>query len=86
MDRAPICVLLVEKDPCAASTIARHFARNGFAVKVARTLAAARDLLRHNRFDAVILELRLPDGRGESLLHDIDAFQWAIASGAYSQL
>jgi DNA-binding NarL/FixJ family response regulator len=64
----------VEDDSCAADAIARDFGRNAVSVTVARTLADARVFLRQspNPVDVVILELRLPDGRGESLLPDIE--------------
>jgi DNA-binding NarL/FixJ family response regulator len=68
-------VLLVEDDPHAAHVVARDFRRSGVAVTVARTLADARAFLHGNPtdLDAILLDLRLPDGRGESLLPDIEA-------------
>jgi DNA-binding NarL/FixJ family response regulator len=71
----PIGVLLVEGDQSVARDVVSDFGRNGAAVTVARTLADARALLRQcsAAVDAVILELYLPDGRGESLLPDIEA-------------
>jgi len=71
----PIRVLLVEDDSCAAAAIEHDFSRSALSVTVARTLADARASLLHSThpFDVVILELRLPDGRGESLLPDIEA-------------
>lgn len=73
--RRLIRVLLVEADPCAAETIARDFSRNSVNVTVERTVVAARAFLHQstNPIDVVILSLRLPDGRGESLLPDIEA-------------
>jgi DNA-binding NarL/FixJ family response regulator len=70
----PIRVLLVEDDSCAADAIACNFSRNALEVTVARTLADAKAFLREGAspFDVVILELHLPDGRGESLLPDIE--------------
>jgi DNA-binding NarL/FixJ family response regulator len=71
----PISVLLVEDDPDITHAIVQDFGLGGVDVRVAPTLAAARELLRQQStsIDIVILELRLPDGRGESLLPDIDA-------------
>lgn len=69
-----IRVLLVEDDQGIAQAIVGDFVRNGVAVTLARTVADARAVL-HNgssAVDVVILELRLPDGRGESLLPDIE--------------
>lgn len=71
----PIRVLLVDDDPSAADEIVRGFARNALTVSVARTLADARAFLHQsgNRVDVVVLALHLPDGRGESLLPEIEA-------------
>lgn len=41
-------------------------------VRRAHSLAAAREELRSERFDAVILDLALPDGEGTALLSEID--------------
>jgi len=68
-------VFLVEDDAHAAHAVARDFGRSGVTVTVARTLADARAFLHGNPtdLDVVLLDLRLPDGRGESLLPDIEA-------------
>jgi DNA-binding NarL/FixJ family response regulator len=71
----PIRVLLVDDDSSVADEIVGHFTRNALTVRVARTLAEARAFLRQSaaRVDVVIFSLHLPDGRGESLLPDIEA-------------
>lgn len=68
-------VLLVESNPNTADTIAEDFRRNGVEITAVGTLAEARAVLlgRPTNLDVVILEIRLPDGRGESLLPDIEA-------------
>jgi DNA-binding NarL/FixJ family response regulator len=70
-----IPVLLVDDDSSAVDATVSHFSRNSLEVTVARTLADARAFLHDSpsSFDIVIFELRLPDGRGESLLPDIEA-------------
>jgi DNA-binding NarL/FixJ family response regulator len=70
----PIRVLLVDGDSVGTAEIARFFHRNRVEVTVANTLAEARALLQqeHIAIDVVVLELRLPDGRGESLLPDLE--------------
>lgn len=71
----PIHVLLVENDSIAAEAITRDFGRNMVIVTTMTSLAGAKAFLRQrsNRVDVVVLALRLPDGRGESLLSDIEA-------------
>jgi DNA-binding NarL/FixJ family response regulator len=68
-------VLLVEDDAHAARTIERGFASEGVRVTVARTLVEATTALQRNPsvYHAVLLDLRLPDGRGEALLPAIEA-------------
>lgn len=70
----PISVLLVDADLQFTRSVARNFGRNGLLVKVAGTLAEARVVLREDStpLDVVVLALRLPDGRGESLLAELD--------------
>ncbi len=68
-------VLLIDQDPVFADAIVREFSRNALTVHVADTLAEGRAFLRlrQDGIDAVICALHLPDGRGESLLPDIEA-------------
>lgn len=69
----PLLVLLVDDDCDAAITIKREFGRDGVSVTIASSVAEARALLRQRSIDVVILEICLPDGRGESLLPDVEA-------------
>lgn len=75
VSRKQIRVLLVDDDPMVVRNIVRDFSAEGLAVTVARTAADAKAFLcrSFNRIDVVILAIHLPDGRGESLLPDIDA-------------
>lgn len=68
-------VLLVEDDAHAARAVARDFAKQGVQVTRACNLVEAKSALTRNPsvYQAVLLDLRLPDGRGESLLPYIEA-------------
>jgi DNA-binding NarL/FixJ family response regulator len=68
-------VLFVEDDPSCAAAFRRALAQYQIDVAVAKDLSSARLLLRGLRthLDAVLLDLDLPDGRGEDLLPEIDA-------------
>jgi DNA-binding NarL/FixJ family response regulator len=70
-----IHALLVEADVRTAKAIAEDLSRNSVRVTAVGTLSDAKVFLRHSeiQIDVVILALRLPDGRGESLLRDIEA-------------
>lgn len=71
----PVTVLLVESDSFVRDAIVRESTREGLAVRTARTPANARSLMGQgcNRVDVVVLALQLRDGRGESLLPDVEA-------------
>lgn len=64
----------MDSDAHFAQAVIRDFSRYGLSVTVTRTLTEARSFLRlGSRFlDVVLLETSLPDGRGESLLRDIE--------------
>jgi DNA-binding response OmpR family regulator len=60
-------ILHVEDDPDLVQIVGRQVG-NAVSFISAGSLAAARQLLGKERFDLVILDLILPDGRGEDLL------------------
>lgn len=70
-----IKVLFVEDmEPCARA-FKRALAAYGIDIVVASDVSQGRQLLqvRGEQFDAVLLDLHLPDGRGEDLLPEIEA-------------
>lgn len=68
-------VLLVDPDEQFARTVVQSFCHDDIAVTVAHNLAEARKVLHLGSptLDVVLLELCLPDGRGESLLREFEA-------------
>lgn len=62
-------VLIVDDEPsiCRALTIA--LTRAGYAVETALSGEAAHEMLRATRFDVLVLDLRIPDVRGDVLFH-----------------
>ena len=58
-------ILLVEDETDLRVLAANGLRRRGFAVDAVATLAAAHDCLGVARFDAVIIDRRLPDGEGQ---------------------
>lgn len=65
----PACrVLVVDDDPANLELIERRLEVENFATALAETGAAALERIRHERFDAVLLDLRLPDMDGLEVL------------------
>jgi DNA-binding NtrC family response regulator len=64
-------VLLVEDDASAREALSELLRDDGFTVRGAATLADARAALAGEAVDAVLLDLRLPDGDGALLLEEL---------------
>jgi DNA-binding response OmpR family regulator len=61
-------ILLVEDHAALRRMTADHLAQNGFIVDAVVSLEAAREALELARYDAMVLDLGLPDGSGVELL------------------
>ena len=69
MSRPPRAVLVIDDEPHVWRLLDIKLADDGFAVRTAPTLAAARaELASGQQFAAVLLDLALPDGNGLELL------------------
>ena len=62
-------ILVIDDEPDLRTLYELTLLREGYRVKAAATLAEALDLLRQQRFGAVISDMRLPDGSGLEVLH-----------------
>ncbi len=71
-------LLLVEDTDALAQSLARGLGEEGFAVSLAATAAASRDVLAGVPLDGVILDLGLPDQDGLALLAELRAAGHAI--------
>src|SRR5436305_14299192 len=65
---APAQVLVGDDEPDLRTLYELTLLREGYRVEAAATLAEASQLLEQHRFDAVITDMRLPDGLGLELL------------------
>lgn len=63
-------ILIVEDEPRVCRFIERALQELAYTVQTARTCAAARDALVASPFDAIVLDLGLPDGDGLELLRE----------------
>jgi DNA-binding response OmpR family regulator len=68
---APVRLLVVEDNPKLAGLIAKLLGDHAFAVDIAPTAGDARAALDAAGYDAVLLDLSLPDGDGTALLREI---------------
>jgi DNA-binding response OmpR family regulator len=66
-------LLLVDDDARLGGMVADYLGAAGLAVQVAPTLAAGRAALAAERFDALVLDLMLPDGDGLDLCRELRA-------------
>ncbi len=64
-------VLIVDDEEAVRRVYRRQLVRDGYDVADAGTLALAREALSGRRFDAVLLDLNLPDGNGLDLVEEV---------------
>jgi len=65
-----IRALIVEDDPDYAASLEALVRNEGFETAIAHSLAEAREQLRKEPCDIVLIDLELPDGKGASLMDD----------------
>ena len=66
-------LLLIDDDARLVAMIGDYLSHNGYKVESAGTLAAGREMLRAGSFDALLLDLMLPDGDGLDLTRELRA-------------
>ena len=62
-------ILIVEDERKVAQFVERALVEQNYTVQVAGTCAAARDALAESAYDAIVLDIGLPDGDGLALLN-----------------
>ena len=72
-------VLVVEDNPVSARLTEEMLRKLGHEPTRAETLSAARLAAREGSFDIVLLDLRLPDGRGLDLLPELEGTERVVA-------
>lgn len=71
MNAPAASILVVDDEPDLRTLYELTLLREGYRVETASTVQEARDHLKAHRFDAVITDMRLPDGFGMELLQDL---------------
>lgn len=66
-------LLLIDDDARLTAMIGDYLRGNGYEVDAAGSLAAGRERLRHGVYDALVLDLMLPDGDGLDLTRELRA-------------
>jgi len=64
-------ILLIDDDTRLASMVAEYLGHSGFEVETAGSLAAGRGKLAAGHYDALVLDLMLPDGDGLDLCREL---------------
>jgi len=62
-------VLIVDDEPSICRALAIALSRSGYDATSAQSGEAAHELLRANRYEVLVLDLRIPDVRGDVLFH-----------------
>ena len=63
-------ILLVDDDPGIQLSFTKFLTRSGYSAHTASTLGEARAMFSKQRFDAVLLDMNLPDGNGMDLISE----------------
>ena len=66
-------LLLIDDDVRLSSMVGDYLRNSGFEVEIAGSLAAGREQLQGGAFDALVLDLMLPDGDGLDLCRELRA-------------
>jgi two-component system NtrC family sensor kinase len=66
-----LSILVVDDEPAIRSAVVRYFAGLGHTVDAAATGADAYALLESRRYDAVLLDLRMPDTGGDAIYREL---------------
>jgi DNA-binding response OmpR family regulator len=69
-------LLLIDDDARLSAMVGTYLRGHGFEVDCAGTLAAGRARLKQERYDALLLDLMLPDGDGLDLTRELRADAW----------
>jgi DNA-binding NtrC family response regulator len=65
VSRAPVHILVVDDESTILRALSIALSRGGYTVRTAESGEIAQALLRAERFDAMIVDLRIPDMRGD---------------------
>ena len=67
----PLSILVVDDESAIRSAIVRYFGSLGHTVDAAGTGAEAHALIESRHYDALLLDLRMPDTSGDAIYHEL---------------
>jgi CheY-like chemotaxis protein len=73
----PMCMLIIEDDPKLSVSIAKHLRAEGFAVDTAGTGRKGEELVQVNDYDAILLDIMLPQQAGWTTCKNLQSAQAA---------
>jgi len=72
-------ILLVDDEPATQFGFARYLTKAGYDLRCVGTLAEAREEISNKRYDAILLDLNLPDGNGIDWVGELRKTQPTLA-------
>jgi PAS domain S-box-containing protein len=70
---APRTILIVDDEPAIRAAVSLYLEREGHAVDAVASAAEALEHARSRRYDAILLDLRMPDMSGDALFAELQA-------------
>ncbi|MFP4164439.1 MAG: response regulator [Chitinispirillaceae bacterium] len=67
-------ILIIDDEEAAVFGFSRYFSKQGYSVQSAGTIEEGRRHIQSSSFDAVVLDIRLPDGNALEFIPEIKAF------------
>jgi DNA-binding NtrC family response regulator len=64
-------ILLVDDEPAIQFGFSKYLSRIGYELQTVSTLAEAREKIQTDRYDAILLDMKLPDGNGLDWIKEI---------------
>ena len=72
-------ILLVDDEPATQFGFTRYLTKAGYDIRCVSTLAEARDEISNKRYDAILLDMNLPDGNGIDWVSELRQTQPTLA-------
>lgn len=68
-------ILVVDDEELIRSSLAKFLERKGFSVQIAESGNSAFDIVKSQKVDLILSDVRMPDGDGPSLLEQVNGLE-----------